>query len=52
MLTYGSRRGIDTELTVILYEALKNNDASVEDLFKKVKKETVMEIIKGAIDDE
>jgi len=52
MLTYGSRRGIDTELTVILYEALKNNDASVEDLFKKVKKETVMEIIKGAIEDE
>ncbi|MBD3173327.1 hypothetical protein GF326_12755 [Candidatus Bathyarchaeota archaeon] len=52
MLTYASRRGIDTEWTIILYEAQKQRGATIEDFIKKVKRETLDEIIQGAIEDE
>jgi hypothetical protein len=51
-LTYASRRGIGTEWTIILYEAQKQTGASIQDFYKKVKKETLDEIIQGATEDE
>ena len=51
-LTYASRRGVGTEWTIILYEAKKQTGGSIEDFYKKVKKETIDEIIQGATEDE
>ncbi len=47
MLTYASRRGIGAEWTIILYEAQKQTGAPIEDLIKKVERETLDEIING-----
>ena len=41
MLTYASRRGIGKEGTIILYEAKKQTGQSIEEFYKKVKKETL-----------
>jgi hypothetical protein len=52
MLTYASRRGIDTEWTIILYDVQKQRGASIEMFLNKVKRETLDTIIKGAIENE
>ena len=52
MLTYASRRGIGTEMTIILYEAIRQRRSSFEPFFKKVSENTIKEIIQGATEDE
>lgn len=48
LITYGGRRGIETELTIILYETLKNRDEPINYLLKKGTEDTVKELIQGA----
>lgn len=52
LLTYSSRRGIGTEMTIILYEALKRKDMSTEELLKVQHLEVINEIIQGVSLDE
>jgi len=52
LLTYSSRRGVGTEMTIILYEAMKRKDIPTEKFFKKQRSTTINEIIQGAIEDE
>jgi hypothetical protein len=52
LLTYSSRRGIGTEMTIILYEAMKRKEMSTEVFFKKQSGSVVKEIIQGATGDE
>jgi len=52
LLTYSSRRGIGTEMTIILYEIMKRKDMSTEEFFKKQHGTIINEIIQGAIVDE
>ena len=52
LLTYSSRRGIGTEMTIILYEVMKRKDMSTEEFFKKDSGSIIKEIILGATEDE
>jgi hypothetical protein len=52
LLTYSSRRGIGTEMTIILYEAMKRKNMSTEELLKVQYLEVINEIIQGVSLDE
>lgn len=48
LLTYSSRRGIRTEMTIIMYEVMKQNGNSTDFFFKKQSGSVINEIIQGA----
>jgi len=52
LLTYSSRRGIGTEMTIFLYEVMKRKDMSTEEFIKIQHAATINEIIQGALIDE
>jgi hypothetical protein len=52
LLTYSRRRGIGVEITILVYEVLKQMEVPLDDLIKKVKEETFEEIIQGATENE
>ena len=52
LLTYSSRRGVGTEITLILYESMKGKEMSTDVFFKKQSVSIINEIIQGATEDE
>lgn len=51
LLTYSSRRGIGTEMTILLYETMKRKGMPTDAFFKKQSGSIIQEIIQGATGD-